>query len=219
MTKVQISIIVVGVLLEASILSGLAVRRRLSRNICFALYMASVLVAETVTLLRPEALLHARPWVLVQLLHAMLRHLVAIELAFYTSRAFPGARRRFRVFFWTMTIATLAVPFLWPVDLTSTVTIVTKVLPRVLYTAIWLFLGLGALVLWYRLPLQSMHKAVLLGFVAYLVLATFALNLLRHWGVVHREVTGYLNSLGYLLVLAFWALAAWRPEPKAVAKP
>lgn len=207
----------VALLLEASILSGLVVRRRLAHNMSFALYLLSVLVADALTLFRPDVFMHARPWVLVQVLHAMLRHLVAIELAFYVSRAFPGARRRFRVFFWMMTLATLAVPLLWPGDLVNTVTIVTKVLPRVLYTAFWLFVGLGALVLWYRLPLQSMHKAVLSGFVAYLVLATFALNLLRHWGVVHREVTGYLNSLGYVLVLAFWARAAWRHEP--VPKP
>ncbi len=213
MTRVQISVVVVALLLETIVLSGLVVRRRLSRNTSFALYMLSVLLAEALTLFRPEIFMHARPWVLIETLHAMLRHLVAIELAFHTSRAFPGARRRLRVFFWTMTLATLAVPFLSTGDLLSTVTIVTTVLPRLLYTAIWLFTGLGALVLWYRLPLQSMHKAILLGFVAYLVLATFALNLLREWGVVHREITGYLNSLGYVLVLAYWARAAWRRDP------
>jgi hypothetical protein len=85
--------------------------------------------------------------------------------------------------------------------------------PYVLAGTVWLFLAISALILWYRLPVVPLHKALLLGFVPYLLIFTVAINLLKAFGGNVRAYAGYLKSAAYVALVAYWAVVAWRRGP------
>ena len=82
--------------------------------------------------------------------------------------------------------------------------------PRIANGTAWLFGALFALILYYRLPLHPLHKAIAFGFMAYLLLLTFGLDLLKRSDFAALPIVSYASSLGYTLVVAYWAWAAWR---------
>ena len=63
--------------------------------------------------------------------------------------------------------------------------------------------------------MAPLHKALLLGFVPYLLVFTVAINLLRAFGGDARAVAGYLKNVAYQVLLAYWVYAAWRRWPAA----
>jgi len=84
--------------------------------------------------------------------------------------------------------------------------------PRVLTGTIWLLNALALVVIWYRVPIHAYHKAILLGFVPYLLVFTILLRLLRHdgWNIVPIIQTA--EPAAYMLLMGWWAWAAWEPE-------
>jgi hypothetical protein len=100
-------------------------------------------------------------------------------------------------------------------------TLVNKVQPRVISASVWLFTALAALILWYRIPVDSFQKAILLGWVPYLLIFSAALNYVGDYGPQFRELSNYVHTLAYLGLLVFWARAAWAPAGVRVsaAKP
>jgi hypothetical protein len=64
-----------------------------------------------------------------------------------------------------------------------------------------------------------LHKAILVGFVAYSLVFTVVLNLLDSIGWHIREAVSYLQSGAYLLLLGYWTQAAWRPQEGSVRAP
>jgi hypothetical protein len=85
--------------------------------------------------------------------------------------------------------------------------------PYVLAGTVWLFLAISALILWYRLPVVPLHKALLLGFVPYLLVFTVAINLLKAYGGNVRVAAGYTKNVAYQVLLAYWVYSAWRRWP------
>ena len=89
---------------------------------------------------------------------------------------------------------------------------VARLQPRILNGTIWLLTGIAALILWYRLPVDRFHKAILTGVVPYLLVFTVALNLLDSYGFNEMRVTVNQMSLAaYLVLTVYWARAAWAP--------
>lgn len=208
----QVVSLALGALLALSVLSGLIVRGLLSRAIGFAAYLLSISVSALLMVGWPKTFFRFEPWLAMEVTHAFLRHLVAVELAFHTFKAFPAARRRIRVFLWAMTIFALAAPFIVPAELFDRGGLRFGVLPRMLYAAVWLFTGLGALVLWYRLPLSRLHKAILMGFVPYLLVFNVLLNALGEFGLVHLDIVNFINAAAWMIVAGFWAWVVWQPR-------
>jgi hypothetical protein len=87
---------------------------------------------------------------------------------------------------------------------------VAELHPRVLNGSIWLFTTIAALILWYRLPVDAFHKAVLLSYVPFLLVFTVMLNALGSLGWERGWHVTYLYQLAYVALMTFWARAAWR---------
>jgi hypothetical protein len=79
--------------------------------------------------------------------------------------------------------------------------------------------ALALLVVWYRIPLLPFQKAILVGFVPYLVVFVSLLNVLRHHGWQVREWVNLLDATAYLGAASWWAWAAWRPEESYAVSP
>jgi hypothetical protein len=91
--------------------------------------------------------------------------------------------------------------------------------PRVVFGVVSLFTLTALVVLWYNLPVLSWHRALLMGFSAYLLVFTVLLNVLRTkgWGLV--SWLSLLDNVAYLALLVWWARMAWAPEHEASGIP
>jgi hypothetical protein len=78
---------------------------------------------------------------------------------------------------------------------------------------VWLLTGIAAVVLWYRLPVDRFHKAILTGLVPYLLVFAIGLNAIEtsNWSTRIVETANYFHVLAFQLLVAYWAWAAWAP--------
>jgi hypothetical protein len=200
------------------ILVGLFVRGR--QRVCrsFTAYVAAVGLPQVMYSTWPDRFYNADFWMFGEVTHCVLKFAIALEVGFLVLRRFPGASRTGRwaglLVVWTIFFAILALPAENP----DYYAIAGKLLPRILNGTVWLFVALAGVVLWYRLPLDPLHKAIVLGFVPYLLVFSVAMTLLDTFGWEHRLYTGYLHTLAYLALEIYWAWAAWRLDPPGVAR-
>jgi hypothetical protein len=136
-----------------------------------------------------------------------------------TFRAFPAAHRTARAVVLVVLCLTLVAAVGATPDQADAHNLVTQVQPRVLSATVWLFTALAALILWYRLPVESFHKAILLGWVPYLLIFSAALNYVGEYGPQFITITNYVHTLAYLGLLAYWARSAWAPASVQVSSP
>lgn len=207
-------VVCVGLLLLAACLTGLFVRRRQALCVSFTLYLAAVLASDTLVLAWPQQFKTWDFWVLKESVHNLLKFGIALELTVRTFRSFPAARKTAVGFVLGVLVLTwLSVGPRPRLEAAITKELALNLQPYVLAGTLWLFIAISALILWYRLPVTPLHKALLLGFVPYLLVFTVAINLLRSFGSDVRALAGYLKNVAYQLLLAYWVYAAWSRWP------
>jgi hypothetical protein len=223
-------------------LAGLLVRGRYRTCPSFVLYLLVILAGDLLLLLGPRHLdvgsalfgllgekgFYSRSfWLIDQLAINLARFVVALELAYRTFRSFPGARATARGVLFVLVGVTLVsvvavTPQVSAIDPDDRVKQIFGVLqPRVLNGTVWLLTGMAALVLWYRLPVDRFHKAILIGLVPYLLVFTIGLNATETygWGNSLVQWRNLIITSAYLLLMGYWARAAWAPHaPPAVAR-
>jgi hypothetical protein len=231
MSNLQTTIAVICLIITLVLLIGLAIRHRYAVAYTFTIYLIVVFVTELLGLVWPDRFYRRAFYLQKENLINALRFGVALELMYRTFRAFPAAHRTARAVFLVFVSVTLAVVMAATTsDQPDVYTLVNKVQPQVISASVWLFTALAALILWYRLPVESFHKAILLGWVPYLLIFSAALNYVGSNGsplseaTTKRlvELTNYVHTVPYLVLLAFWARAAWAPvgvRVSAAAKP
>ncbi len=206
----------VSVLLSLVALGGLVARRKVDVCRFFVLYLGAVALADLLVLIWPEHFYRQWFWFGSQLVINVLRFALALELTYRTFRAFPSARATARGVLFVVLLITLVIVFAGTGDLEppegapALGPLISRVQPRVLNGAVWLFAVVALLILWYRLPVHPFHKSILIGYVPYLLVFAVSLNLIESqgWGV--REIVNPILGFAYLLVLTYWAVAAWR---------
>jgi hypothetical protein len=206
-------VVCVGLLLLAACLAGLFARRRQALCVSFTLYLVAVLVSDGLVLGWSHRFRTWDFWVLKESVHNLLKFGIALELTVRTFRSFPAARKTAA----GLVLAVLALTLLsvgpTPRFEAGTEDLALNLQPYVLAGTVWLFIAISVLILWYRLPVVPLHKAILLGFVPYLLIFTVAINLRRSMGTDARVLAGYLKNVAYQLLLAYWTYSAWRRLP------
>jgi hypothetical protein len=211
-TPLQWWIGVAGSLTIAVLLAGLVARRRYGSCYTFCAYLVAVLVADSLILAWPDRFFRWDFWLLKETVHSLLKFSIAMELAVRTFKGFPGARATARGVVLLVLLLALAGMVFDPVALTTSLAeLATRLQPRILNAAIWLFTAIAAVILWYRLPVDAFHKAILIGFVPYLLVFTVAINALASIGWQLGTLVGYVHPAAYLLLLGYWTHAAWKP--------
>ena len=199
-----------------AILVGLFARRRAHLCWGFVAYLVTVLVFNSLMSFWPDQFY--RLWfysLMLDLLNVM-KLAVAAELTYRTFRAFPGAAARVRVL--------LAPVFFVPVLFVSKVPagasyqeIVQLYQPQLQTGVIWIITAITLLIAWYRVPVHAMHRAILIGFAAYLLIFTTLLNAQRDFGFDQfRNFFNLADGPAYILLLCWWAYAAWVPARRPV---
>ena len=207
-------VVCVGLLLLAACLTGLFVRRRQGLCVSFTLYLVAVLLSDSLVLLWPQRFKTWDFWVLKESVHNLLKFGIALELTVRTFRSFPAARKTAAgLVLGVLALTWLSVGPRPRLAVGNTEALALNLQPYILAGTVWLFIAISLLILWYRLPVVALHKALLLGFVPYLLIFTVALNLRREMGADARALAGYLKNVAYQLLLAYWAYSAWKRWP------
>jgi len=197
----------------AVLLTGVLVRRRYRAWYLFALFLGVMLASTLLMAMWPGQFYTRDFYQAKETALTLLRFSMALELAYRTFRAFPGARAALRwvlLFVLVVTFAAVAAVSRSGANYQS---FLGNLQPRVLYGSIWLFTAIAALILWYRLPVNPFCKSVLLGYVPYLLVFTLTMNVLGALGKADWErgwPVRYLNQLAYVALMLHWARAAWR---------
>src|SRR5262245_13424292 len=181
MSATQILISYATTLAAVAILAGLFIRRRAHLCWTFVGYLVTGLACNSLMTLWPEQFFRLWFYSLTQELLTAFKLAIAAELTYKTFRAFPGAAARVRLL--------LAPVFLVPVMFMSKVPagasyedLIQLYQPQLQTAVIWIIAAVTLMIAWYRVPVHAMHRAILIGFAAYLLIFTTLLNVLRDVG-------------------------------------
>jgi len=201
-----------------ALLVGLLVRGRHRTCYSFSLYALAALVMSTMVRVDPDRFFTWAFWLVRDTILTAVKLAMALELATRTFQSFPGALARARRVILVVLAVLLVAVILVPTGSGDSASLYSRVLPRAQNGTAWLFTAILGVVLWYRLPLDLFRKAILVGFVPLLLISTVAIQAMETWGektlvwgAELRVYAGYVESLAYVLALAYWTYSAWRP--------
>lgn len=213
-TQLAVSLVALAFLLAA--LVGLFRRRRARRLWVLPVHLVLTGMADLLVICAPNIFRVWPAWAIRELvLHSTTLALV-LEVALRVFAALPRASRHARAVLAAVLGATaLALVFVpWHgAELAAApwiYIVVTEALPRLAYGAVWLCVALIVVMNIYHLPPDPLHRAVLAGLAAYLVIYSVGLGMQRG---SHNSLMVYtVTPLAYTALLAYWAWAAWRDE-------
>jgi hypothetical protein len=141
-------------------------------------------------------------WHFQQTAFEVLKLAVAVELGVRVVAAFPGT--------WRLARALLSAALL-----TTTVAVTFGDAPQhpLLATGtIWLFAAVSLVVIVFNLPLDAWYRALLAGFVPYLFVFSTLQSILNRRGYELATTIGSIDLVAYVVLVGWWAYAAWRAE-------
>jgi hypothetical protein len=219
----DLNLLCANVLLLAA-LAGLYVRGRLRLSYLFPIYLLTVVVLSSLVGLWPERFHTWAFYWTKESAYSLLKIGIALELTVKVFQAFPAARRAARGALLVVLAVTVVAAWSVATDSPSAqhsqepwAELVFTLHPRITNGTAWLFGALFALILYYRLPLHPLHKAIAFGFMAYLLFFTFGLDQVKRSNFTRLTLVSYASAIGYTLVAAYWARAAWRRDPSPPA--
>jgi hypothetical protein len=217
MNAYQTAIVHFDNLVLAVLLVGLVVNRQYRRCYFFGTYIACILLWQLLIVLWQDRFRTPGLWVAKEFVLHLLKFGIAIELSVRVFRAFPGAHATVNRVFFAVLAITCVVLIGVPYE-PDYKTLAGRLQPRIVNGTIWLFTGLAGLILWYRLPVDPLHKAILLGFVPYLLIFTVTMNALDAFGWHLLDWISYPQTLAFVILTLYWAYICWRPERHARQK-
>jgi len=192
-----------------AVLVGLLVKGHWRSCYSFVLYLGSFVIFEGAILAWPGRFFRLDFWLAKEAIEALLKLAMAFEIAVRVFERLPTARVTFALAF-LAGLSVIAVSVA-PTVAGDVETVTSIGLPRLLYGTALIFAGLLGVCLWFHVPLYTIHKAVLVGLVPYLVTFTVVIQFLQTFGWnLRREPANYLNTVAFISLLAFWTRAAWR---------
>jgi len=218
MTTLQVVIWALGQLQMIALLAILIVRRHYQRLPIFTVFVTGTIASGTFLRLNYTW----NGFMIYSVVLAALRFGLAFELTRGIFGAFPAAAATARRVMFAILMVTAVIAFLMTSRSATYTRVHAEAVPRLGATAIWILTAFAGLVLWYRLPLAPLPRAVLIGYAPYLLVYTVGLSLLFSAEAhPYRALIGYVNSLTFMLVVGHWMRVAWRtaPEPSAPQLP
>jgi hypothetical protein len=202
----------VAVILICGVLAGLFIRRRAASCWSFVGYLIAVAVSDLLILAWPHRFWRQDFWIFKESVHNLLKLATALELMVRVFQPFPTAYATARrgVFLAVGGLALLTGSSLR--EGTGYIAVVGRLNPHVYDVTVWILVGLGGYCLWYHLPLDSLHKAILIGWVPYLLVYSVMQRSLAAFGWERGYLFNRTSPIAYLLLLAYWAHAAWAPS-------
>lgn len=191
-----------------AVLAGMIWRARAGQCWAFSLYLLATMTGNVLASFWPERFFTPSFWMLKQAVYDLLKVAIGAELAWRALAAFPGTWRTARVVFAGLLGVTTLV-LVWVTPRASYETLWTWH-PSVLTGAVWPLTVTALIVTWYHLPIGPWPRAIMLGLAPYL-LSQVLLRMLQRQGLTF-EWNGRADSVAWLVLMSFWAYAAWRHD-------
>jgi hypothetical protein len=222
MTTLQVVIWALGQLQMIALLAILIVRRHYQRLPIFTVFVSGTIASSTFLRLNYTW----NGFMIYSVVLAALRFGLALELTRGIFGAFPAAAATARRVMFAILMVTAVIAFLMTSPSATDTKVHAEAVPRLGVTIVWILTTLAGLVLWYRLPLAPLPRAILVGYTPYLLAYTVSLSLLfSAEAQPYRPLIGYINCLAFMLLVAYWMRVAWgtadssrpqRPRPPAL---
>ncbi len=84
--------------------------------------------------------------------------------------------------------------------------------PHVVAATVWFFTITALVVVYYKIPIDPWHRAILLGLTPYQFVFTTIVAMMVQLGTPMFAGLSIIDSGAYLLLMGWWAQCAWRPE-------
>jgi hypothetical protein len=214
MTTLDVVIWTLGQLQMIALLAILIVRRHYPRLPIFTIFVGGSIASGTFLKL-------SYTWngfMVYSVVLAALRFGLALELTRAIFGAFPAAAATARRIMFAILLVTAVIAFLMTSPSATYTRVHAEAVPRLGATVVWILTALAGLVLWYRLPLAPLPRAILIGYAPYVLFHTVGLSLLfSAEAQPYRTLIGYATSLTFMLLVAYWMRVAWRTAPETSA--
>jgi hypothetical protein len=201
---------VVALLFECVVLAGLFVRGKARSCWSFTAYIFAVALSDGLMLFWPGRFFRQDVWIFKESVLNLLKLGIALELMVRIFRHFPSAYASTR----RAVIVVLAlVVLLVGAALrrgTGYQDVVGRIHPHVNDGTVWLLVAVGGCSVWYHLPLDSLHKAILTGLIPFLLMYSVAQRAVLALGWERADVFNTSAPVAYTFLLAYWTYAVWR---------
>lgn len=190
------------VALELVLLAGLVVRGRVRQCYTLPVLVTTWLASASIVGVCPGCNTW-RFWAVKETIHAVLAVALGLELAVRVFGSLPRAWLLARLVI--AATAVLAVALVWTAPPAPWS---VRVLPWLLAGVAWLYTGLGLILLFFRMPVETLHRTLLWSLSPYLMLYAAT------WGHTREDVSlpNTLNPFAFTATLAFIVWAACRRE-------
>lgn len=204
----HLSLAVLGI-----VVVGLCVRRRVKMCLTFVAYAILTMTTGLLIALWPDRFWVFTFYSMKETGLVVLKVLVAVEIWQRTFASFERARLRVGLLLVVALLAMAWAVLAAPADRHPYEELLGIVIPRQQAGALALYAIVVAAAHWHRVPLHPLHRAILVGFGAYLTVYTLLLSVMglqgaSAWAV---ELCSTLDGATYTATGVWWAWTAWRP--------
>jgi hypothetical protein len=198
-----------GTLLLATLLAGLVYRGQVRRAPAFFLLIAASLCWSVLVAADRERFWQLDYWLAKEWVHALLRVAVVLEIAQRTFLWLPGARRAAGLaMLGAASMTAVSFALLPPLAQDRVSYLASAGLACVLQGSVWLFMAISAVVVSYRVPLDCLTKAILVGYTPYLLIFTIGSSASAALGWDQARALQFHPPV-YVALLAYWNQVVW----------
>ena len=210
MTGIHRALGLLGVCLLVVLIYTLFRRSKARQCVIFSTYVVAAALFTSLILLFPA---HYSPeaFMVKQGIYDSLLFGMALELAIRTFAAFTGIARLVKLSLAAaVALSTVVIFVATPAspDYASFI----RFEPGITAAGIWCLAFVGLLIVWYQIPVPAFTRAIILGYVPYLLVFTVYTDLITRlgWGAIQN--LNLLNAVAYDAVAGYWVYSAWRKD-------
>ena len=210
MLAIHRALIVVGVGLLVVLVTLLFKRAKAKQCILFSAYVGAAAFFTSLFLLFPGSY-SPDAFMVKQGIYDSLLFGMSLELAIRTFAAFNGIAAFVRLFLGgAVALSTSLILLATPAnpDYSSFI----RFEPGITAAGIWCLAFVGLLIVWYQIPVPAFTRAIILGYVPYLMVFTVYTDLITRLGWGEIQHLNILNALAYDAVAGYWVYSAWRKD-------
>lgn len=201
---------VVGLLLLFALFVGVVHRRKATQCSAFSAYITAALVFGILILSFPGAYT-PQAFLIKQGIYDALLFAMAIELSVRVFAAFKGVADRVRTLLGVAVLVSTASVFLLTPQNVRYADL-ARYQPGITTAGVWCLAFVALLIVWYQIPVPAFTRAIILGYVPYLVVFVVCVDLIGRLGWAAVQGINVANALAYDAVAGYWVYAAWRKD-------
>jgi len=204
------ALILLGVVLLALVVVGIVRRGKARQCVSFTIYVCCACLFTFLVLAFP-ARYTPGAFMIKQGIYDSLLFGMSLELAVRTFASFKGiagfARSSLAIL---VAASTMGIFFATPAQ--AGYGRVVSFQPGITTAGIWCLTFVALLIVWYQIPVPAFTRAIIVGYVPYLVIFTVCADLITRWGWGVVQHLNLLNAVAYDTVAGYWAYSAWRKD-------